>query len=115
MNNHNFLFREITEQQVLDKINNLQVNKASGLDNIPASLIKPIASYIVTPLTHIYNTSIMQGKVPTQLKLSRVSPIFKGGDKNDMGNYRPISVLPMFAKILEKIVFQQLYELKILC
>ena len=105
-----FDFKEIREQGVLDLINDLQTNKASGLDNIPASLIKPVSRFIVKPLTHIYNLSLMQGKVPSQFKMSRVSPIFKGGDKCDMGNYRPISVLPIFAKILEKLVFQQSYQ-----
>ena len=54
--------------------------------------------------------SITHGLFPREWKLSRVSPIYKGGDKNDMGNYRPISVLPVCAKLIEKLVFQQYYS-----
>ena len=107
---YEFDFREITEEEVLEMLNGLEEHKASGLDNIPASLIKPVASHIVVPLTHIFNMSVMFGSFPQEWKLSRVTPIHKGGDKNDMGNYRPISVLPTFAKMMEKFVFKQYYS-----
>ena len=55
--------------------------KACGDDDIPMSLIKPIAHLIVKPLTYILNMSIKQNSVPEELKVSRITPIFKGGDK----------------------------------
>ena len=72
------------------------------------SLIKPIAHLIVKPLTYILNMSIKQNSVPEELKVSRITPIFKGGDKIVIGNYRPISTLPVFAKIFDFFFFCQL-------
>ena len=61
-------------------------------------------------LTNIINYSIKTGIFPDQWKLARVSPIFKSGAQTDVGNYRPISILPVLSKILEKHVYDQLYE-----
>ena len=102
-NTNLFHFSETCESEVLDIIKSLQVKKASGLDNIPVSIVQQTASYIVKPLVHIINLSLTKGTVPVQCKLSRVTPIFKGGDKLDLGNYRPISVLNVFTKIFEKL------------
>ena len=76
--------------------------KACGDDDIPMALIKPVAHLIVKPLVYILNMSIRQAFVPEELKVSRITPIFKGGDKKVIGNYRPISILPIFAKVFEK-------------
>ena len=76
--------------------------KACGDDDIPMSHIKPVAHFIVKPLTYILNMSIKQAFVSEELKVSRITPIFKGGDKIVIGNYRPISTLQVFAKIFEK-------------
>ena len=105
-------FKEIEEHEALEVIKKMSVKKACGDDDIPMSLIKPIAHLIVKPLTYIFilNMSIKQASVPEELKVSRITPIFKGGDKIVIGNYRPISSLPVFAKIFEKIIFSQLYD-----
>ena len=88
----------------------MSANKAGGLDNIPPLLIKNSINGIAEPLCQIINKSLETGIIPPQLKMSRVNPVFKGGAKTDMGNFRPISILPFFVKIIEKIVFGQLYE-----
>ena len=69
---------------------------------IPARLIRDAADFIARPLSHIFNLSLRTGKVPNSLKVAKVTPIYKKGDKENPGNYRPISVLPLFAKVLEK-------------
>ena len=61
-------------------------------------------------MLHVFNLSIVKGIFPDDLKIARVTPVFKGGDKKDLGNYRPISVLPCFSKILEKIMYNRLYN-----
>ena len=66
-------------------------------------LVKKIIPYLVTPLEHIFNTSLQKGVFPEGMKLVRVIPLFKNGDMNDFTNYRPISLLSQFSKILEKI------------
>ena len=68
---------------------------------------------------HIFNLSHEKGIFPDDLKIARVTPIFKAGDESEMGNYRPISVLPCFSKILERIIYHRLFKYlaanKILC
>ena len=64
---------------------------------------KKIIPHILTPLRHICNTSLSQGIFPDEMKIARIIPLFKSGDKQNVSNYRPISLLPQFSKILEKI------------
>ena len=66
-------------------------------------LLKKIIPHILTPLRHICNTSLEQGIFPDEMKIARIIPLFKSGDKQNVSNYRPISLLPQFSKILEKI------------
>ena len=61
-------------------------------------------NYFLTPLVHIINTSITTGIVPINMKISRVTPVFKVDDKTEMSKYRPISILRLFSKILKKVI-----------
>jgi len=65
---------------------------------------------IAHPFSHIVNLSIIQGAVPNELKSARVVPLFKKNDKTEVGNYRPVSILCVLSKILEKIIFDQAQE-----
>ena len=86
----------------------------SGLDrhkatiDIPNYLIKIASNLLSTPLTNVFNESIESGIVPDIFKISKVTPVFKTGAVTDPGNYRPIAVLSPFAKILERLVYNQL-------
>lgn len=71
-------------------------------------MIKLIGNEIAAPLSHIFNISLRSGTFPTKLKQCRVIPIFKNGDTLECDNYRPISLLSSFSKILEKIVAEKL-------
>ena len=64
--------------------------------------------HFIEPLTHIMNLSITQGIFPKQLKLAKVIPLFKSGDPMTFSNYRPVSVLPLFSKILENLMYTRL-------
>ena len=90
-------------------IQNLPTNKASGLDGIPARLLKLCAPTVAKPLAHIFNLSINHGVLPIDWKNARVTPIYKEGSRASFNNYRPISVLLVIAKILEQAVFNQFY------
>ena len=68
-------------------------------------LKKLLAREIATPLTELFNYSLQLGVIPSAWKQSHITPIYKGGVNDDPSNYRPISVVPVIAKILEKIVF----------
>ena len=105
-----FLFRPVTKGEVLKVISSLKRSKSPGLDNIPPRTVKDAALAITQPLLHILNLSLSTSKVPSEWKVARCVPIFKGGDAKILDNYRPISVLPVFSKILERVVHFQLYE-----
>ena len=64
----------------------------------------------IPSLTFMFNQSISTGIVPTEWNLARVTPIFKKGARQDVNNYRPISIIPAIAKIFERIIYNQLYE-----
>ena len=104
-----FRFTEIKESYVFKQLRSISVSKATGIDEIPAKLLKIAGVYISSSLAHICNVSLKKGKVPDEWKAAKVTPIYKGGDKGDLNNFRPISVLPIISKILERSVHNQLY------
>ena len=101
-----FVMSPVTEKQVYDLFS-MPNNKKTSMDR-PNNMIK-LASHIISPIfTHVYNESIITGIVPNILKISRITPIYKSGDVADTFNYRPISILSSFAKVLEHLVYNQL-------
>lgn len=99
-----FFLNPTDELEVESLIRLLKIESAPGLDGIQNSLIKHISKFIILPLTHVFNLSLKNGAFPTLWKTAVVAPIFKAGDKSQPCNYRPISLLPVFSKLLEKIV-----------
>ena len=79
-------------------------SKATDLDRISPRLIQECADLIC-----VSNQSNSQGKLPEDLKSARVIPLFKQSDRDDVNNYRPISVIPVVVKVFERIVYEQLY------
>ena len=74
------------------------------MNGLSMHFIKQIDAQILIPLKHVLSLSLQTGEIPHQLKVAKVVPIHKSGDSADMNNYRPISLLNTFSKILEKIV-----------
>ena len=103
-------FEPVTEHELLTEINNLNENKSAGHDEISTKMIKTIGEEIVKPLTHIYNSTFLTGKIPNFLKIALVTPIFKANENNLFENYRPISVLTCFSKLLEKLMYKRLLK-----
>ena len=93
------------EEKVLSIIHFLKIGKSPGCDTISNSLVKNLAVEIVQPLVHIFNLSLTNGIVPREMKVAKVVPIFKKGDPKLLTNYRPISLLTSFSKILEKLIY----------
>ena len=87
---NNFTF---TEQDIIDILSNLNVNKANGPDEISHRMLKETVKTICVPLTIIFNRSIQENNFPGLWKNSNVMPLFKKGDKNIASNYRPISLI----------------------
>ena len=99
---------EISPQVLYNILKLLQNKNSTDSNGLSTKLLKSVASEISVPLSHIFNLSLTQGIFPSKLKTSRTVPIFKGGDKLNCNNYRPISLLNNLSKILEKIVSIQL-------
>jgi hypothetical protein len=110
VNIDHFKFDVITPDFVFDQICNFANNKSTGIDNDCIRLLKLAAPIICHPLAYICNLSMFTSVFPSKWKVAKVTPIYKDGDKSDVSNYRPISVLPILSKILERAVHDQLYN-----
>lgn len=106
--NANFIFAPLTTQTLLDIVYKMKPKNSSGLDNVSSKLLKQIIQAIVAPLCHIFNISLQTGYILIEFKTAKVVPVYKSGDKHLFTNYRPISLLSSFAKLLEKVVARQM-------
>ena len=93
--------------EILNIIKELQNGKAS---DIPIKVIKSSAKIISPVLAQYFNILMQKGVFPDCLKLGKVSPIFKKGNSEHLENYRPISILPIFGKIFEKVIHSRIYN-----
>jgi hypothetical protein len=106
--NNRFSFRKVTKYEVIEVTKNLKSKTSQDLWYISTKLLKTVIVDIAEHLAIIFNRCLESGDFPDLLKMARVIPIFKKGERSDLNNYRPISVLPVFSKIFEKIVTKQL-------
>ena len=95
---------------MLDCLKSLDPTKGAGPDRIPSHIVIQIAPYIALPLTMIFNQSIQTDQVPEFCKESNVIPIHKKDKKDDVKNYRPISLCNTFSKVFERIISSQIYS-----
>ena len=92
----------------MEAIAQIKTNKSPGIDCISAKLLKDAGDTISESLANIFNLSLQSGIFPDDWKLARITPIYKDGSKTQCGNYRPISVISIVAKVFEKLVCNQL-------
>ena len=83
-------------------------NSSPGWDDIHAKIVKASYLYYINPLCHIYNLSLKQGVFPSEFKIAKVISLYKNGNKLLVNNYRPVSVLTFFSKILERLMYIRL-------
>ena len=88
----------------------LKRSKATGPDNLPPGMLKDCSNELSGPLCYLINLTMINGTIPNEWKLAKVIPIFKYGDRTDPNNYRPISILPILSKILERAVPSKLLD-----
>ena len=103
---NSFVFRGICECEVYDKIINLKVEKSTI--GIPRKCLKLAANHIYEALTIVFNNSLQLGIFPDIFKISKVTPVDKGGNDLDPSNYRPISTLSALTQIFEKLICEHL-------
>ena len=104
---HSIFLDECMDDEVFDIINNLQNGKSS---DIPIGVIKKTSNIISPILSHHFNYLMKIGKFPDELKLGKITPIFKKDSEELIENYRPVSTLPIFGKIFEKLIYSRLYN-----
>ena len=100
---------ELTASEVREVLLSLDPNKACGPDNIPGALLKNTAAEIAPFLCKIFNFSLSRGVVPVLWKRANVTPVFKKDDPTLAENYRPISLLCIVSKVLERCIFNHCY------
>ena len=99
-----------TEIETKKLLASLPNKGSSGVDNINNILLKKIANEIATPLTHLVNSSIEQGVFPDIMKCALVIPLYKAKSREEVTNYRPISLLMTLSKVIEKVVYKRVYN-----
>lgn len=98
----------VTNNEIINIITSLSNSPATGSDGLVASIIKSNSALIAPQLTYIFNLSLTQGIFPSLLKNAIVIPVYKSGSLTDPNNYRPISLLTFFSKVLEKLFLNRI-------
>ena len=106
----NMSFSQISEEAVMEVLNNLKQKLSCGHDGISSRLLKASKTVVCKPLTLIINQTLTSGIFPDTLKIAKIIPLFKKGDKTLLENYRPISILPAISEIFERIMFNQIHN-----
>ena len=101
--------RPVNEAEVEDILKSLK-NAGPGWDGISARIVKLSYKYFLVPLVHICTLSLIHGVFPNELKIAKVIPLYKGGNARLFVNYRPVSVLSIFSKIYERLMYNRLSE-----
>ena len=98
----------ISSEVIFQLIKNLDPNKAHGYDGISAKMLKLCAPSICKPLILLFENCLASGEFPNLWKKSNIVPVHKKGDKQLIKNYRPVSLLPICGKLMEKLMFNSI-------
>ena len=100
----------LTVNELKEAFFSLKINKSPSYDDLSFNVVRNCFGPLLKPLMAIFKLSLQKGCFPEELKIFRVTPIYKADDINKIGNYRPVSVLPCFSKILERIMYNRLFK-----
>ena len=95
----------LTDDEVKEALRSLKPNKSPGYDNISSNAVDETSDIFSNPLKYIFSLSLKQGIFPENLKIAKVSPVYRKDQEFLLTNYRPVSVLPCFSKLLEHIMY----------
>ena len=101
-------FKPITSAEIIDIVKCFKNNTSLGYDDVNIKVVKRVIYAISSHLCAIFNQAIEQGTFPDDMKIARVTPVFKNDSPELLSNYRPILVLPVFSKIFEKCIYSRL-------
>ena len=103
-----FSLSAVTPEEVDKIIKDLKNSKSSGVDNLDTSILKLTSRHIIPSVCHIINLSIQNRKFPAKWKIAKVVPLYKGkGSKFDPKSYRPVAILPILSKVLERAMYNR--------
>ena len=105
----NFTLLPVTIARLLDITKNLKNKNSAGADLVSNSLLKLAIPILAEPLKKLFDLSFSTGFVPHQIRIAKVIPLHKEGDRRSFNNYRPIAIISSIGKLLEKVVHHQLY------
>ena len=108
--NKTFFLKACTPQEIFDIILALDIKKSLGPNSIPMYVLKVANSFFPDKLSDIINLSFLTGTFPDLCKLAKVIPLFKNDNPLLCENYRPISLLPVYSKIFEKVIYTRMYK-----
>ena len=106
-NSNTMYLEDCTPDELLTLISGFDNNKAS---DIPIRIIKKVSHIIAPTLSKYFNILMRDGIFPDTLKIGKITPIYKKGNPEDVGNYRPVSTLPIFGKLFEKVIYSRIYS-----
>ena len=100
----------VIEQEVIDLCKEINTNKSSAINNLSSKILKMAFLTLSKQFTYLLNLSLTSSRVPNAWKKATITPLYKSGDMTQCNNYRPISILPLPGKVIEKIVHKRLSE-----
>ena len=109
-NPNSFFITPTAPHEIVDIIDVLKTGKSLGPNSIPIKLLKILSPHISSPLSQIINESFLSGVFPEKMQHAKVIPLFKKGCLVTVSNYRPISLLSVFSKITEKLMYKRLFS-----
>ena len=100
-------FEKVSSVSILKILKEFKTNKATGIDNLAGRFLKDGSNILYTTIAKICNLSIKLASFPDKCKVAKIKPLHKKGLKTDPKNFRPISLLPLISKIIERIIHDQ--------
>ena len=102
--------QHVSLEKVRKILKNLSSSRSTAIDELNNYSLKIAADFVVSPIHHIICLSVIQNKFPDKWKCSKIIPVHKKGDKTDRKNYRPVAILSPISKVLEKVLYEQIYS-----
>ena len=105
-----FTFKLVTPTQVYDFLKELLNSKTTCIHEIPDKILKACSDIISPHLSQIFNILLTTKCYPDRFRFTKVAPVYKGGDKDNLDDYRPISILPTVVRVFEKLIYEQMIK-----
>ena len=105
---NSFFLDPVTSDEIIKLILSLKTSNAQGWDGIAVNIVKKSYHNCIDILTHVIHLSFSKGVFPSEMKTAKVIPLYKNDNNMVVNNYRPISILPVFSKLLERLMYNRL-------